>query len=182
LQSHDLLIASIRFLFLVRFIQNVIHLILCPFFSQGSWQGEQQLLFWYSDSPCGIEILKALIKLEIPHDCMKRAISVCIIWSWMGTSRCHQHLRKHQNRIIRLSFHTNLKTCLGDWQCLHNFSFSIWSAAENLSQSQVRANSRDVLCPDGIGCPNGTTCCKELTGLYGCCQFPDVGYTFLMCV
>jgi len=50
-------------------------------------------------------------------------------------------------------------------------------AAESLSKSQVHADIKNVICPGGLSyCPDGTTCCKQLSGQYACCPFPNVSY------
>ena len=37
---------------------------------------------------------------------------------------------------------------------------------------------RDIECPDKKTCPAGNTCCKTITGDYGCCPLESVSYQY----
>ena len=39
--------------------------------------------------------------------------------------------------------------------------------------ASTEQNVGDIQCPDGGDCPDGNTCCKQTTGLYGCCTYPN---------
>ena len=44
-----------------------------------------------------------------------------------------------------------------------------------LTKISVDEKTADDMCPDkNSSCPTGTTCCKMISGGYGCCAFPKV--------
>ena len=53
----------------------------------------------------------------------------------------------------------------------------IWMLVAVAASHSVAQSSKsigvDLFCPDGVECPDESTCCELGTGAYGCCPFPD---------
>jgi hypothetical protein len=47
-------------------------------------------------------------------------------------------------------------------------------ASINFQCSFVFRTAKNVECPDKSSCPDGSTCCQQASGSYGCCPQPNV--------
>ncbi|KAI5611196.1 granulin-a isoform 2 precursor, partial [Silurus asotus] len=70
------------------------------------------------------------------------------------------------------------KTCnLAAQTCDDPFGSVPWlkklPSRPNDGQKVPESKLSDVPCDDTVGCPDGTTCCKNTKGGWGCCPLPQ---------